>query len=174
MENYWGPTPLPAEISKRKALLTRNTLLLQHCHLNYVLAQNLLWLKAWNFPLMVEWGMNGLRLVWKYELPGILCTTFVFLVSWLFAAMGNLPDDLNVRQHLTTLFINRNWEQKGSLSLAPMTTPEWMEQAMERWLYKAYVAPLCRISIMLPSPNGEKGPAKMFTPSVHHSEETEW
>lgn len=87
--------------------------------------------------------------------------------------MGNLPDGLNVRMHLTPLFIKRNGEQKGSLSWAPMTTQECLEQAMERQSYKAYVAPLLCLPIIHSGPGGVKVSAKTFTPPVHPNREME-
>lgn len=88
--------------------------------------------------------------------------------------MGNLPNDLNVRLHLTPLFIKRNREQKGSLSWTPMTTQECLEQAMERQPYKAYVAPLLCLPIIHSGPGGVKVSAKTFTPPVHPNREMEW
>lgn len=88
--------------------------------------------------------------------------------------MGNLPNDLNVRTHLTSLFIKRNKEQKGSLSWAPMTTALWVEQAMERQHYEAYEAPLLCLPIIHSGPGGVKVSAKTFTPPVHLNREMEW
>ncbi len=87
--------------------------------------------------------------------------------------MGNLPNDLNIRMHLTPLFIKRNREQKGSLSWTPMTTQECLEQAMERQPYKAYVAPLLCLPIIHSGPGGVKVSAKTFTPPVHPNREIE-
>ena len=78
--------------------------------------------------------------------------------------MGNLPNDLEVRMLLTPLFIKRNWEQKGSLSWAPMTTAVYQELATERQLYKAYVAPLLCLTIIHSGPGGVKVSADAFTP----------
>lgn len=123
---------------------------------------------------MIERGRDCLISVWKYELPCILSAALLFLVSWLFAAMGNLTNDLNVRMHLTPLFIKRNREQKSRLSWAPMTTQECLEQAMERQLYKAYVAPLLCLPIIHSGPGGVKVSAKTSTPLVHLNREMEW
>lgn len=112
--------------------------------------------------------------VWKYELTRIPSAPLLFLVSWLFAAMGNLPNDLNVRMCLTPLFIKRNREERGSLSLAPMTTPGCLEQAMERQFYKAYVAPLLCLPIIHSGPGGVKVSAKTFTLQVYPKREIEW
>lgn len=87
--------------------------------------------------------------------------------------MGNLTNDLNVRMHLTPLFIKRNREQKSRLSWAPMTTQECLEQAMERQLYKAYVAPLLCLPIIHSGPGGVKVSAKTSTPLVHLNREME-
>lgn len=88
--------------------------------------------------------------------------------------MGNLPNDLNVRMHLTSLFIKRNKEQKGSLSWAPMTTAGCVEEAMERQLYEAYEGPLLCLPIIHFGPGGVKVSAKTFTPPVHLNREMEW
>lgn len=93
-----------------------------------------------SLPRCHKRGRDCLTLVWNYELPCILSAELLFLASWLFAATGNLPNDLNVRRHLTPLFIKRNWEQKGRLSCTPKTTYVCQERAMERELYKAYSA----------------------------------
>ncbi len=87
--------------------------------------------------------------------------------------MGNLPNGLNVRMQLTPLFIKRNREQKGGLSWAPMTTQEYLEQAMERQPYKAYAAPLLCLPIIHSGPGGVKVSAKTFTPPVHPNREME-
>lgn len=87
--------------------------------------------------------------------------------------MGNLPNDLNVRMHLTSSFIKRNREQKGSLSWAPMTTAECVEQAIERQHYKAYEAPFLCLPIIHSGPGGVKVSAKTFTPPVHPNREME-
>lgn len=87
--------------------------------------------------------------------------------------MWNLPNGLNVRMHLTPLFIKRNREQKGSLSWAPMTTQECLRQAMERQPYKAYVAPLFYIPIIQSGPGGVKVSTKTFAPLVHSNREME-
>ena len=88
--------------------------------------------------------------------------------------MRNLPNDQNVRMLLTPLFIKRNREQKGSLSWAPMTTTECLEHAMERQIYKAYVALLLCRPITHSGPGGVKVSAKAFTPPVHPKREMEW
>lgn len=116
---------------------------------------------------VVKRGGHCLTPVWKYELPCIPSAALLFLVSWLFASMGNLPNDLNVRMHLTPLFIKRNREQKGSLSWAPMTTAGCVEQAMERPHYNAYIAPRLCLPIIHSGPGGVKVSAKTFTPPVH-------
>lgn len=54
-----------------------------------------------------------------------------------------------------------------------MTTAEFIEQAMERWFYEAYVAPLLWHPIIHSGPDGENVPAKTFTPSVHRNKEME-
>ena len=127
-----------------------------------------------SLPRWKKRGRACLTSVWKYELPCILSAALLFLVSWLFTAVGNLPNGLKVGMHSTPLFIKRNREQKGSLSWAPMMTQGRQEQATERQPYKAYVAPLLCLPIIHSGPGGVKVSAKTFTPPVHPNREMEW
>lgn len=141
---------------------------------NAVLIMCFLRYMKWAPPYMVRRGRDWFISIGKHGISCIPSAALLFLASWLFAAMENLPNGLNLRMHLTLLFIKRNTEQKSSLSCAPMTTKESLHQAMEKQPHKACEAPIFHLPVIHSGPGGVKVSAKTFTPLVHLNREMEW